>query len=410
MKKMSMICAAAALGAGTVLALATPARAATCASYPNPVYIAGSSAVQPLLQTIAGPLGQATPPVSIIYQSVGSCVGVSDITTPTSEVATANYIDPTTGTLTACTFPATGIPLDIGVSDVFPATCGVTLPSGQTDFHGPNQVMTYVVPKGSSESSISADAAYTVFGFGGTTYTVAPWTDPAYYFIRKPTSGVINMLAGACLTQGCSGGNGLATTKWKGVQEANGSNGVLADLTGLGATQPGKSIGILATDLADGNRSTIKILAYQASGQTCGYLPDSSSTSFDKINVRQGRYGVWGPLHLIANVGAGGTPTSAAAAALISYFTGTGITTPQAKLVLDAEVKAHVVPQCAMQVSRATEDGPTASYQPDVPCGCYYESSVGGASASCKTCPNGDGDCAATPSTPKCRYGYCEAK
>lgn len=399
MKKTSMVCAAAALAAGTVMVTAVKAEAATCASYPNPVYIGGSSAVQPLLQKIASPLSMGTTPVSIIYISVGSCVGVSDVTTPTPDTTTPNYIDPTTGTLTACTAPVTGTPLDIGVSDVYPSTCGVTLASTQKDFNGPNQVMTFLVPKASSETSISADAAYTVFGFGGATNPVAPWTDPTYFFIRKPTSGVINMLGTAI---------GLATTKWKGVQEANGSNGVLADLMGLGATMPSKSIGILATDLADANRTSVKILAYQHTGQSCGYLPDSSSTSFDKINVRQGRYAVWGPLHLITNVDATGKPTSAAAAALLNFFTNTGITPAQQKLFLDAEIAAHVVPQCAMQVSRTAEIGAEASFQPTGACGCYFEASVGTASAGCKACPNGNGDCSG--STPVCNYGYCEAK
>ena len=396
MKKTHALCGAALLGC-TVLTTAKSAESADCSTYTNPVYIGGSTAVQPLLQSIAMPLSQANPAVSLIYQSVGSCVGVSDITTPSPEKATANYIAPD-GTLTACTFPPTGINLDIGVSDVYATTCGGMVPMGLKDFYGPNQVMTFVVPLASTETSISADAAYTVFGFGGGMYPVNPWTDPTYYFIRKPTSGVINMISKA---------TGLAPAKWMGVQEANGSNGVLADLTGMGATMANKAIGILATDLADSNRDKIKILAYQHTMQECGYLPDSDATHFDKINVRQGRYAIWGPLHLITAVDGNGNPMSANVGSVINYFTGSNVTAAQEQTILDAEIKAHVVPQCAMQVSRMDEDGAEASYQPPVPCGCYFDSKVGSAPASCKTC-NGDGDCSG--GTPKCRYGYCEVQ
>jgi hypothetical protein len=60
-----------------------------------------------------------------------------------------------------------------------------------------------------------------------------------------------------------------------------------------------------------------------------------------------------------------------------------------------------------MQVSRNAEIGAEQSYQPPVPCGCYFESKVGTASASCKTCTM-DADCTGGTNT-HCRYGYCEA-
>jgi serine/threonine protein kinase len=83
-----------------------------------------------------------------------------------------------------CELPATGGPnngppvADIGTSDVYAPTCG-TLPGGQlppnvADFLGPIQPMVFVVPKASSQQSISASAAYFVFGFGADS-GVAPW-------------------------------------------------------------------------------------------------------------------------------------------------------------------------------------------------------------------------------------------
>ena len=57
------------------------------------------------------------------------------------------------------------------------------------------------------------------------------------------------------------------------------------------------SIGILASDVADSYRDRLRILAYQDYGQRCAFTPDSSETSKDKRNVRDGHYPIFGPLH-----------------------------------------------------------------------------------------------------------------
>jgi hypothetical protein len=106
--------------------------------------------------------------------------------------------------------------------------------------------------------------------------------------------------------------------------------------------------------------------------------------------------------------------TDAAVQAFIDSVTmtkaNTAITAAQKKSIIDATAAAKVIPQCAMRVRRNAEVGPEASFVPDESCGCYWESKANGtAPASCKTC-GGDGDCTGAPSTPTCRYGYCEAK
>jgi hypothetical protein len=219
--------------------------------------------------------------------------------------------------------------------------------------------------------------------------------------IRNSGSGTQQMVATAI---------GLAASKWKG-QDRGGSGGVVTAVAG--ATTPNAALGIVVTGNADPvshgvANATLKILAYQHTDQKCGYLPDSSSTTFDKLNVRQGRYAIWGPLHLVATVNGQGVPTNANVATVMNMFTRTGITSTQTQTMVDAEIAAHAVPQCAMQVSRTGEIGAEASYQPDVPCGCYFESKVGTASASCTTCTT-DTNCTVGNLT-HCRYGYCEAK
>lgn len=387
--------------AAAVVSAADVAHAAACSTYPSPIYIAGSSAVKPVLAQIAKIVGAtgANPQVTIVYESLGSCAGLDAITNGTKVTATPVIWDPANNfTAGTCDLPVGGVSADVGVSDVFPTTCpNITVPSGMADFQGPVQVMNFVAPLASNQSSISSEAAFAVLGWVGSgMYSVAPWTDLNSIFIRPDTSGTKQMIATAI---------GLPAAKWKGTTKA-GSSDVLAAVKA--ATTPNATFGILASDLADANRDSIKVLAFQAKNQMCGYLPDSSSTSFDKVNVREGRYDIWGPVHFVTAVDGQGKPSNANVAAVMNRITRTGITDADKKAMIDAEAAAHTVPQCAMHVKRTKEVDTQASYQPDEPCGCYFESKAGsGASASCKTCTT-DSDCSG--GTPKCRYGYCEVK
>jgi ABC-type phosphate transport system substrate-binding protein len=422
------LAAAAVLGAyGNAHAQTAPA----CSSFNggSVVYFDGSTAVQPALQALSQTFAGLTPPIGIVYQSVGSCQGNIDLLTPSPQKGAAVYLDPTSGKAVACTLtdPINGQLPDIAVSDVFPATCIANIAgvppipaSGYKEFLGPIQVMTFVTRKESLQSSISADAAYTVFGFSGQSpYQVMPWTDPTQMWVRKSTSGVINMISTAI---------GLAPTKWVGGDTGTNaaqhvtSGGVLAGVQN--SQNADASIGILAADLADSYRNpaapdggtpppAIKILAYKHKGQSCGWLPDSDSTHFDKINVRQGRYAIWGPLHFIVPVDGTGTPTNSKVATLLKYFAAVGpnpdatLTAADKKLMIDAEANAFTIPWCAMQVQRTADSQLPTPFQPTEPCGCYYESKKASIVSTCKVCTV-DTDCSG--STPKCRYGFCEAK
>ena len=209
--------------------------------------------------------------------------------------------------------------------------------------------------------------------------------------------------------------------------EAN-STAMLAAVAGDTANA-NETLGILSATTTDPNRpgsaslTPVQVLAFQATGQTCGYYPDSTKNTFDKLNVRQGRYDIWGPLHFITAVDASGnplatsTPGTAGNAAvtalvnLISLPTGTTIlSTAQKMSVIQAAASAHVVAQCAMQVSRSTEVGPETSSVPPEPCGCYWESlATGGTTTSTCTECTMDSDCGDS-ATPTCRYGFCEVQ
>lgn len=435
MKNTSKVYAVAALAGGTLLASSSLAHAApACNSYAHPVYLSGSTAAPPMLAQIAVSLGTS---VSIIYTAVGSCVGLNDVITGTAEPAAAVYLDPTNATNQIACDPtnggtSTGNNIDVGISDVYPSTCiaysnipALSTCTGHTcqDYPGPIQAMTLAVQKTSTQTSISAEAAYVVFGWAGQTNTVAPWTDPKQMFIRKPTSGTESMIAWAI---------GLPPTKWlaqspfdAGVaQLESGNPQVVSALQGAASAEA--AIGILSTEYLDQNRATLKALAFQAKDphtggdQDCGYLPDSDSTHFDKLNVRQGRYAIFGPVHFVANTDGSGNPvpspnnsgsSAADIATVINYINNHNLNSTQQQTLITAAQKAFTVPQCAMEVTTDSEIGALASYQPTGACGCYYESLAQGSTTSpyCRTC-SADADCADAGVYTHCNFGYCEAQ
>lgn len=432
MRNTSKAFVVAALAGGCILATTARAHAANpaCNSYPNPVYFSGSTAAPPMLAQLAVQLGTS---VSIIYTAVGSCVGMNDILASAAEPAAAVYLDPTNATNQIACDPTNGganpngLYIDVGISDVYPATCTAysntgMLGTGFKDFHGPIQAMTLAVPKTSTENSISAEAAYVVFGWAGqSNNTVAPWTDPTQMFIRKPTSGTESMISWAI---------GLAPTKWLVQSPFDGGTaqfeaGNPQVVTALkGATSANAAIGILSTEYLDQNRDTLKALAFQASDynggdQECGYLPDSDSTHFDKLNIRQGRYAIWGPVHFVTNVDSSGNPlanpkntASTNVKTVIDFISDNNLSTTQEQTLITASLKAYTVPPCAMQVSRDAEIGAEASFQPAHGCGCAYEAGAQGGtptSTYCKAC-TADTDCANVTGYNHCNFGWCEAQ
>lgn len=384
------------------LALQSPARAVNCEALPNPVYVAGSTAVQPFLAKVAGELAGLTPAITVVYQGQGSCTGVGYMSTATTGTISGTgllYWDTTSTAVTGgCDISAlNGEPVDIGVSDVYALSCaGITsMPTDVHDFYGPVQSMTFAVPQASNQNSISAQAAYLVFGLGSAGQA-SPWTDETLLEIRSATSGTQTMIAFAIK---------VPAAQWKGVTHQT-SGGVLTDLVAAATGgNANAAIGILSTGFMDQQRGTLKELAYQHYEQDCGYWPDSDTTKFDKQNVRDGHYAIWGPLHMLARV-SNGTAVNANAQKILDYLT--GAVTPTTFDLIQTEAKGGVVPDCAMRVSRTAEIGAMASYMPAKSCWCKYTFEANGtAPAGCQTC-TADAGCPTT--APKCNYGYCEVQ
>ena len=329
--------AAQALGAPGGGSAGTGKSCADLASHGTVVYITGSSAASPFLQQIAQQL--AAQNVYIVYESTGSCVGVDAVlngtamtTGPGAPASTATYWDSAASPGVLCDLPPEGVTADIGVSDVFAQSCAgfefANLDALQVrDAHGPIQTMTFAVPANSPYSEISAEAAYFAFGFGAAgglrdaSGNVGIWDDENYLFKRSATSGTQAMLAAAI---------GVPAGAWKGKAHQSSSN-VAASLQAAAQKQEtaNAALGILAADYIDTKnlRAQIRVLAFQDTDQHCAVFPDSSSTARDKLNVRDGHYPIWGPMHLLLRVDGQGKPLNAsnrqAVTDIIGYLSGT---------------------------------------------------------------------------------------
>jgi ABC-type phosphate transport system substrate-binding protein len=381
------------------------AAAAPCSGLPNPIYVSGSTAVQPFIQQMSPVLAAATPPVTLVYKSAGSCAGVNAIVSDTSSTGacatgacitgTASYFTGDGGmTTNTCDLEVAGTHVDVGVSDVFIKTClGTNAPAGNGDFIGPAQAMCFAIPKASTQTAMVAEEGYFVFGYANETGMAMPWLNDAFKFVRDGLSGTQAILAAAI---------GVPKDRIHGTSET-GSGGVLTGLTA--STNAEASIGFLAAAFYDANRTALTQLAFRGYKQYYAYFADSSPTSFDKRNVRDGHYLPFGYVHMVVKTDSAGAITNPNAQKFVDWVLGNqplpGAAAPD---ILDVTIAAHVIPLCAMHVQRTEEGGDLSLLQSTTPCDCYFEyKATGQAPTSCVSCST---NCA----TGMCRHGYCEPR
>ena len=377
-----------------------------CSSLVNPLYIMSGDTQVPVLKALGKALRQGPNPVTLVWYATGSCTIVDALYNGTPLKQVPSYIpddpawDPSAGTVPSCALESAGHSLDIGIPIVFPAACAPSTapPADLVAFKGPVQSMVFVAPHSASPEAISSAQAKLVFGQGAAG-NVSPWLDPSFYFVRPPTKGT-QVSLGALI--------GLPAAQWLG-QQINLSPDVATKVAT--STSPEKTIGILGSEILDSgsNRANLKAMAFQAVGQTNGFLPDSTATAFDKRSLREGHYVAWSHVFYLTKVASvdGGTaqPVNANAKLLIDILTDAanpGIPSGLDPVALVAN--KGLVPLCAMTVTRSVEGGNLSLFAPPDPCGCYYESKVGTAPASCVAC-SATKPCAAGT----CRHGFCEA-
>lgn len=406
------------------------ARAAECpTNLPNIIYGSGGSAVTATMRQVAAALRALPNPedqITVLWHDPGACIGFDHFVTGTIPGATTRNVIfwDAAGVATTCQAPTTtGLPVDfahMGNTADFCAAYPNGVPAGVGDFGAPVQTVNIITDKDSSQKSISAEALYYILGLGASAANVAPWTNPRHMILRTTSSFVHQFVAESIFDSpvkvfydhpSISGRLGIET----------GANDVsVTQVVAAGASSPETPIGYVSGSAADAGRAQVKTLAYQHFGQTCAYWPDSSESSFDKINVRQGLYHFWTPGHFFAPVDAGGdivsnrpgadAPTRAAIAdrvrRLFDYFNGalevpTGVSPP----IRERIIRVGDIPLCAMQVKREGTAGALSSYAPEEPCGCYFEAIATGNSQPCPPCTDTD-DCTGSQ---VCRNSFCEA-
>ncbi len=425
---------AAALGLAA-LAGAGSAKAVACAdvitqnNLTHVIFGAGGSAITPTLAAVAFALSQANPPINVFYSDPGAQVGYDAFRDGTGGKtvpfkywrAAADLTTPPT-----CTASDTinGQAIDFGTTGGTLALFGETLPATTGQFAGPAQGVNLIVPTDSTETSISTEALYFVFGFGdasqyaGATSPV-PWTDKNYIFQRKSTSFVQQFIRGTIQTLAGPAASFPADFSSASTQSSvnanvkTDSNQATVDSVVWAASQ-GKAqnaIGFTSGPTADKNRATTHTLAYQHTGQTAGYWPDSTPDKFDKINIRTGQYYLWDVNQFFAKITGSNVHatlsqiTNPDVRTFIGYFSG-DVTPPADADVNGAIINTGSIPLCAMQVQRDGDFGALSCYAPPTPCGCYFEK-VATKATTCDTCTT-DADCK-KPGATKCEFGYCEA-
>jgi len=402
------------LGLGVVAVIGGTAHAVTpnCADLTNPIYIQCGDTQTNLMLNLGRALRDNTPkPITLVWRTSGSCTNIDlmynggmigDGGTDGGSSLTMSYVPSTAENPTwtqatgpvSCLLPAGGVLPDIGNSALFNSACTQQTPPATTALtFGPEQGYVLAMPRGSQTNAITAAEGYFVFGFGPTMLAamnaaISPWTDEMSLFIRTSTKSTL--LAWAA-NLGIS-----PATKMHGTP-FDGSPMVVSALET--ATNPGAALGILGVEVYDSIRDQLQSLAFQAYHQYAAYYPDSTATSRDKKNLRDGHYTVWSPTVWMDFTDASGTPTNPDARYVIDLIAGKTVDPAPNFEAQRVVAGVGLVPNCAMRVQRSFEGGPLSLYQPPESCTCQYENAVD--STTCATCTT-------TCTTGVCRNGYCE--
>jgi hypothetical protein len=397
-----------ALTSGAAFAATNPCPATpACSSLPNVVVVQAGDTQQNLLQRLGRVLRDNTAmPVTLVFSTSGSCVNIDNFYNHDgpfggTTASTMQYIPSTadepiwdiTLNTCSCTIPAgSNVFPDIGNSALFISSCTTATPPTTVHFtDGPIQAYVMAVPRASDQIAITFEEAYFVFGFG-TPGMITPWIDETQMFIRTITKSTLLTWAANIAVPG---------NKWHGMMFDK-SGQVVTALQG--SVSPEAAIGILGAEVYDADRSFLKELAFRSKDQYAAYFADSTSTSRDKQNVRDGHYTVWSPTVWMDNIDGSGNPVNANARYVVDLIAGHDVMPIPNFDAQTIVAQVGLVPDCAMRVQRAQgfDGSPLSLYKPTHSCTCKYLADVD--SPPCSTCDS------THPCTAGgvCRNGYCE--
>jgi hypothetical protein len=386
-----------------VAALSASAHATNppCSGLTNPIYVQAGDTQLNLLKRLGRALRDNTAKsITLVFTTSGSCTNIDNFRHHTAAITTAmQYVpstaenaswQPTSATL-LCDPPA-GLFPDIANSALYISSCDpAPTPDGIEEINGPVQAYVMAVPKASSQTAITFEEAYFVFGFGQAGM-VEPWIDETQLFIRTITKSTLLTWAANIAVPGA---------KWHGVR-FDGSSMVESALKT--ATNPEAAIGLLGAEVYDADRAYFNALAFRSNDQYAAYWADSTTSSRDKQNVRDGHYTVWSPTVWMDNIDTvSHLPTNPDARYVIDLIAGHEVMPIPNFDPQTIVARVGLVPDCAMRVQREQPiDGyALAPYTPSVSCVCKFMSDVD--TSSCALCDGGN-PCA----TGTCRNGYCE--
>ena len=378
------------------------------------LYIENGDTQEPVVKKIGKLLMQSSSKLRVFYRNRPTCnirndlfsgakmLTVVDGTTarPVRYIPADPAFDPASAAPT-CTVPDVdelgAEPIALGIGATYLSSCPQT-PAQPADvgvFNGPIQAYGFITNKSSSQVAITAEEGYLAYGFTEGEGQAAPWVVQNLRFKRGNTASTTLTMSSAIR---------LLPTQMKAAPDSGTSEAIITSV--MNSPNPEATLGILGTELYDQRRADIKLLAFKTFGQRYAYFPDSTNTSFDKQNVRDGHYLPWSPTPYIAKV-TPGTTTIADANARRFYELVMGTRIGDDVDALLQVIQSGLVPECAMKVTRAGDGADLSLYDDPAPCGCYFEKNVPQGTTSCTTCTVGDD---APCNGGKCRFGYCEAR
>lgn len=311
-----------------------------------------------------------------------------------------------------CSLPMEGVSAHVALSEVAATSCPVfaaSPPSGVVDLSGSTGPLGAVSPLAlvtsvqSAQRSIQAGEAYFIYGKGKDA-NVSPWVDESVQVKRDPRSALA-VLFGLRL--------GLEPSRFRGSLPACNEGGLCVSesdrvISKLGAGDAG--LAFMPTAEVERNLSDVKPLAFQALGQRGAFYPDRTydkkMTSKDKRNVREGRYPLWGHLHVIAKADSNDPKKPIAVAQRLVEILQGGGAAVDGEDALVPLVRNGYVPQCAMSVNRSSDRAALAPYAPPAPCGCWFEATATKSTNNRCTICTDKSQCG----TGECRLGFCEAR
>jgi hypothetical protein len=383
---------------------ATPPDCSDTTEIPNPLVILTADTQESLLKWMGQALRPAGGPhtqMTLVYRNSSSCLNVSTLYDGTmADSGTLSYIPVNAADWdrkTPCTCNVTTpTPFTVASSAIFTESCGLTKPDDVGIFRGPLQGYLFVVRQAATQQATTADEQYFVWGFGDADQ-VTPWNSEAQLFKRPDDASTLIATMAAV---------GVPVPKAKGTSYMRSADLITAMTA---PTVPDEqALGLLGCAPYDKQRDTtaLRALAFKAPQQEFAYFPDSTATSFDKINMREGRYVPWSVTDWLAPVDSTGKIADPNAAYLINLILDQPVDPAPAFDPLTSVMGGGLVPACAMRVMRDMEAGPLSVYDSPTPCHCAFDMMFApDQAASCVACDE------STPcATGTCRHGFCEAK